>query len=537
MKKPNILYFIMDDFPLDDIGCYYGDGRVLTPNIDKLAQDATVFERAYCSSTVCTPSRYSHITGHYAGRNTDKKFLGENPVGDISKVNFNVVVNENIPSLTSILKDNGYQTGYSGKWHCGAPLESLGVPHFDADEDINTKECNDKIIAFQDIVQNQVKKTLKVDYAKSIAWGNIDELPLNKLKHHNLEWMTKGSLEMLDAFDDNNPFCLYMATSSFHGPLHHLSLLEADARYTWSGYDETLEEVAKKEREYIKNTLIENKMELNHHTVGALWSDYQFGKIIKRLEEKGVLDNTIIVFSADHGIEPGKGSCFEMGVRIPIIVKWADGFAKGERVNTAIQNVDLLPTLLGACKIDKPTNAVFDGVDIKKLLNGEVSRDSLYFEAGFNRAIIKGDMKYIALRYPKRVIDGLKSGENSKLPNCMDMPRQHQATITREFYKDAYEPDQLYDLKNDIYESKNLVNDANYQAEFNELKSELQAYLDSFSSHPYNLNDYSLQELDNYEELKSNPEVMGMDEIEWWSPKDTISIRERMDNILHNELY
>lgn len=267
--KPNILFFIMDDFPMDDIGSYCSNGRTMTPTIDALSAEGTQFDCAYSSSSVCTPTRYSYMTGHYAGRNADPVFLGDNVEGDVSKINFNVVVNENTPSLMSILKENGYQTGYSGKWHCGKPLGQIeGMPTFEFEESLDNEDVNNRVIAYQQAVQAELKKTLKVDYAKSIAWSNVDELPLKALRQHNLEWMTKGTLDILDSFEEGKPFCLYMATSTFHGPLQHKSLLEADPRYTWSGYDESLAS-AVPEREMIRDTLLEKGVELNHHTVGA----------------------------------------------------------------------------------------------------------------------------------------------------------------------------------------------------------------------------------------------------------------------------
>ncbi|MFD2672121.1 sulfatase family protein [Marinicrinis sediminis] len=529
-KQPNVLFLMMDDTQKDCLGCYQGGGEVLTPHLNALAAEGVRFERAYCSSTVCTPSRYTFMTGHYAGRNTDPVFLKDNPPGDMSNIHFNVVLNEQTPNLMSVLKDNGYQTGYVGKWHCGRSLADIGAPSFSADEDPRDPETDQKVRQLQRILQHELKCTLQVDHARSLVWGNVDEMPLDQLKAHHLEWMTQGALEVIDSLDADKPFALYMATSSFHGPSHDESL-DQDPCLTWSGYDPAMKSVGE-ERRAIKETLKARGMAIDHRRVGAYWTDLQFGKVMQRLEEKGLLDHTIIVYASDHNVEPGKASCYEFGTRIPLLIRWPDGFGKGQVSHDLVQNIDLVPTLLRTCGVEAPRDMVLDGKDIRSILNGEDRHDSLYFEMGFLRAVLKDDMKYIALRYPKSITEAVKAGSLHVLPNHLDMSEQHQPYVTMDVYRHALDSDQLYDLSQDPAEQHNLADDPAYAEKREELQLALQRYVGQFRLHPYDLKDREIFSLDAYDRAKSRLQARGLEPVPWWTQEDSEEARQRIPKVL-----
>ena len=117
--KPNILFILTDDQNPDTLGCF--GGKVLTPTLDKLCRDGVKFTRAYNSSSVCTPSRYTCLTGQYASRCTTERFLKLNPPGRQSNVGFNVQVEPGSWNVARVLRENGYWTGFVGKWHTGTP--------------------------------------------------------------------------------------------------------------------------------------------------------------------------------------------------------------------------------------------------------------------------------------------------------------------------------------------------------------------------------------------------------------------------------
>ncbi|MBO2944382.1 sulfatase-like hydrolase/transferase [Paenibacillus sp. F411] len=530
-RQPNILFLIMDDTQKDCLGCYKGKGQVLTPNIDAIAREGVRFERAYCSSTVCTPSRYSYLTGHYAGRNRHELFKRDNPDGEISKVNFNVAIDENVPNVLGLLNDAGYETGYVGKYHCGRKLGELNIPKLAADADPYDPAVDQQIRELQAELQAELKRTTGVKHARSIAWGNIDEMPVRRLRYHHLEWMTQGALELLDTFDKERPFFLYYATSSFHGPLHHDSLRLGDPCLTWSGSDPELAGL-KEERQQICEELEAAGLPINHQTVGAYWTDKEIGKVIAKLEQMGELDNTLIVYASDHNVEPGKASCYEFGTRIPLILRWPDGFGQGTVNHDYVQNIDLVPTLLEAAGVQPPSHMQLDGREIRGILEGEEKHRSLYFEMGFLRAVLMDEWKYISLRYPHRLTELAAKGELDKLPNHLDMPNQHQPYVTMDVFPHALDADQLYDLRNDPTEQCNLAAKPEHQQRLRILQMELNSYLATFPDHPYDLDDRRMFELPHFPALKQRLLERGLGPVSWWSEEDSERAKERMPYIL-----
>ena len=115
--KPNIIFFLVDDYDKPETSPY--GGKVLTPNLDRLAREGMLFNNAYVTSTVCTPSRYTMLTGRYAGSSHSDKFLSEFPLGNQSLPAFNVSLEEDNMNVGAVLAKNGYATGFVGKYHVG----------------------------------------------------------------------------------------------------------------------------------------------------------------------------------------------------------------------------------------------------------------------------------------------------------------------------------------------------------------------------------------------------------------------------------
>ena len=118
-ERPNVIFILTDDQNNDTIGCF--GGKVLTPNLDRLAREGVRLDRAYAVSSVCTPSRYTCLTGRYAGRCQSDRFLKQCPPDQPSNVGFNVQITPETPNLARALQQSGYTTGFVGKWHTGTP--------------------------------------------------------------------------------------------------------------------------------------------------------------------------------------------------------------------------------------------------------------------------------------------------------------------------------------------------------------------------------------------------------------------------------
>jgi arylsulfatase A-like enzyme len=121
--RPNIILFLTDDQDKHSIGAYGGNS--FTPNLDRMAQEGMVFHQAYVSSTVCTPSRYSFLTGRYAGRSYSRRYEDECPPGQQGFPSFNVELEENNMNVGAVLQRSGYATGYVGKFHVGPDIKRL----------------------------------------------------------------------------------------------------------------------------------------------------------------------------------------------------------------------------------------------------------------------------------------------------------------------------------------------------------------------------------------------------------------------------
>ena len=209
-SKPNIIFILTDDQNPDTLGCF--GGKVLTPTLDKLCRDGVKFTRAYNSSSVCTPSRYTCLTGQYASRCTTERFLKLNPPGRQSNVGFNVQVEPGSWNVARVLRENGYWTGFVGKWHTGTP-PLLPIP---SDANLRDPDVAAKLAENQARLCDYIKRA-GFDYAASVYRGNLADHKLDALIYHNMEWITKGALDFVEQAGDK-PFFLHLCTTLQHSP-------------------------------------------------------------------------------------------------------------------------------------------------------------------------------------------------------------------------------------------------------------------------------------------------------------------------------
>ena len=480
-KKPNIVCFIMDDTDFTNISCYGGD--IPTPNIDSIGKEGIIFTNFYCSSSVCTPSRYSYMSGRYAGRCSYVDFIKGNPKKDLHSVGWNVVLTENDPiSAGRILKEAGYSTAYIGKWHAGRPSNALNLPQFNENEDPFDENTNNKLINHQKILCDELKKSLGFDYASSIFWNNAEALPLKKLRHHNIDWLTYGAINFLENQNNEDPFFLYMATTTYHGPDQQRSFFK-DPRITPGGIVQDLSKVSSN-REKILEKLKESGLEKNHRTIGMVWTDEAIKSVIKKVKDMGELENTVFIFSVDHNTENGKASCYESGTRIPFMMKWPGRITPGSVTAAKAQNIDLVPTLLEIAGTQIPDNSKLDGKSLSPLFDDQKNKihNDLYFEFGFSRAVLCEEWKYIAVRYTKDLYEKMENNILEEAPNLLNLPNQGQCKINIHAFPNCLEADQLYNLSEDPREENNLAAQPEYQNILKEMKRLLKKYTSTFSN-------------------------------------------------------
>ncbi len=496
--KPNIIFFIADDMYPEMFNCLpQGKEKNLTPNIDRLAGEGVIMMNQYVVSPVCTPSRFNCLTGNYASRATNAAFQRKTAHEEGQTcIQWNSFITENDRILPHYLKELGYTTGMVGKNHVIEARGLAGFPDFNADPhdpEIVEKVENNYLKVEQAILN------CGFDYAGGIYHNNPNFIGVSGLAVQNLDWTTQAGVEFIEE-NHEQPFFLYFATTVPHGPNDADHSWNADPKITARGFLEEAPDVMPP-----RHTLPERTREAGlegWNKENVLWLDDALGALLQKLEEHDLMDNTIIFFFNDHG-QHAKGTLYQGGALNPSIIWKSGGFSCGSNCDVKVSNVDFAPTILEMAGASGP-DAGFDGRSFKSALDGKSleSRESLYFELGYARAVIKGKYKYYALRYPGYArnwtpeeraaeLDRYNAGRTFRnMPISNDDPgkafshlevvpggggAEHASYGKKPGY---FDPDQLYDLEADPDEMVNLAGDPNYQEILEELKTELQKYLD-----------------------------------------------------------
>lgn len=384
VKKPNIVFLLVDDLGWGDFGCY-GATFNETPNIDKLANQGMLFTNAYACSTVCSPSRAAILTGRYPARThlTDWISGHDFPNAKLSVPNWNMRIEHKRTTLAEALKEGGYSTSFFGKWHLMPENQDDFQQHYPTNHgfDIN-------------IGGNQWGMPKgKGKYFSPFQMPNLDD---GNPGDYLTDKLTDAALTYLDTIQKKDPFLLYFSYYTVHGPL--MSPKELEKKY-------------QKKAKGFKN---EKNEYLNPKRAGMVESlDISVGRIINRLNELGISDNTIIILTGDNGgnfdettagLKGYKGFSHEGGVREPFIVKWPGITRARTKSDEVIIGTDIYPTLLEMVNLPLKPNEHKDGLSIVSLLNGsakELNRDEIYWHyPHYHRtkpygAIRKGDFKLI----------------------------------------------------------------------------------------------------------------------------------------------
>ncbi len=488
VSRPNILFIVTDDQKRCEFN-YLPEGRGadgralnLTPTIDRLSSEGIILDRMYASSTVCTPSRYSVLTGEYPCRSTDRGFLNDmKAYGNQPNPHFNAHIEPGKANMGSVLKANGYFTGFVGKNHVlGDPTIKVPSikPYRKADP------FDPKTQAFLEGKQAAEVRSVRdngFDFAASIYAGNVPgHMPL-AMEAHNMDWITKGGLDFLDlAAKQEKPFYLHFCTTLNHGPGPAGHKYSADPRFTAGGVLKERLDVQPSRESIVERLEKAGIAPVGDHA-DALWLDDGIGAVVKRLEEMGVLDNTIIFYFNDHGMD-AKGALYEGGALTPAFV-WGKSLRGGHRTSQLLANIDFAPTIYELCGIPAAGRPKMDGRSFAGILKGsdEPIRDVVYLEIGSTRAVIKDGFKYIAWRiHPDREsnFDVPKEGEPRPLYHIASTRggRGLEKKIPGR-YPGYWDPDQLYDLRKDHDEQRNLAGDRKHAQRLEEMKRALSLHL------------------------------------------------------------
>ncbi len=357
MSKPNLLIIHTDEHNFRTLGCYrdlmtedqafvWGPGvKVDTPHIDSLARDGAICDSYYSSSPVCSPSRASFVSGLY-------------PIAtDVYKND--IPLKEGLITFAEVLKNQGYATSYLGKWHLGGEAKPGFAPEHKFGFEDNRYMWN----------RGHWKKLgLKEDGTPYIAARNNRGGPASRVdgadeKSFTTDWLTTRTLEIIER-DQNQPFCIMVSIPDPHGP--NTVRAPYDTMYKDMVFqnprtmDFPVEKMPKWHRVGDRNTARElNQRQMQRYFGMVKCIDDNVGRILADLEAGGLDQNTIVIFTADHGDLMGehrrhnKGMPYEGSAKIPFVIRWPEKIAPGKVVNTAYTTVDFGPTILGIMGIEE----------------------------------------------------------------------------------------------------------------------------------------------------------------------------------------
>ena len=346
--QPNIVFVLVDDMGWTDLGCC-GSAYYQTPNIDRLAAQGMRFTDAYSACTVCSPSRACILTGQYPARLhiTDWIAGHKRPFAKLSVPDWTQQLSPQLPNLARILKSAGYATACIGKWHLGPEACWPDRQGFD----LNVGGCD----------KGQPPSYFAPYKIPTLTEGPDGEFLSDRLTSEALTFMERNR---------NKPFFLYLPHYAVHTPIQ-----------------------AKKE--VVGKYKASQDKRAPHHNPGyaALVEsvDDSVGRLLQKLEALKLSDNTVVVFTSDNGgligctsnapLRAGKGSAYEGGVRVPLLIRWPGVTKSGSVSHVPVIGADCFPTLLAIAGAAVPAAHPVDGESLVPLLRGSgtLSRDALYW--------------------------------------------------------------------------------------------------------------------------------------------------------------
>lgn len=316
-EKPNILLIMLDDMGYSDLGCY--GGEIHTPNIDMLASQGVRFTQMH-NAARCCPSRASLLTGHYPHT------AGINGMG--------VNLSMNTPTIAEVLKENGYHTGMTGKWHL-----SQTKPVDNPAEQLQWLANRADYGPFSPLENYPSNRGFEEHWG--VIWGVVNffdpfslvhnETPIREVDDdfYMTDFITEKSIDLIDAYSkDDKPFFLYVAHTAPHWPLHARPEDIAKYKDTYTGGWDTIRQ-ARYKRMIELNLIDSNTYKLPENSSGKKWEDclekekesacmavhaamidrvdQGIGDIIRKLKETGQYDNTIIFILSDNGASYERG--------------------------------------------------------------------------------------------------------------------------------------------------------------------------------------------------------------------------------------
>lgn len=419
-SPPNIVCILVDDLGYGDLACQ-GAMDMRTPNIDQFKKDGLTLTNFYANCTVCSPSRAALLTGRYPDLVGVPGVIRQNEENNWGHLSQQAIL------LPNILKKNGYTSAIIGKWHLG--LESPNIP---------IERGFDYFKGFLGDMMDDYWNHRR----GGINWMRENENEIDP-EGHATDLFTNWAVDYLEAQKEGEPFYLYLAYNAPHFPIQPPQ--------------EWLDSVNEREPQLTEKRA-KNVAFIEH-------LDNGIGKVLKALQETGLDENTIIVFTSDNGgalryeqsnglLRGGKQDKYEGGIKVPAFIQWKGNIAAGTTCDKLALHMDLFPTFCEAAGVDL-THEIDGESLLSSIKDQEEGRSDRFVYWMRREGGTYGGQAYFAARY----------GDYKILQNT------------------PFEPIQYFNIGNDPYETTPLASD--HDITYDLLRKNLQAHIQKSGGVPW----------------------------------------------------
>lgn len=443
LDRPDIVVVLVDDLRWDELGCS-GHPFARTPNIDRVAREGMMFRNAFTTAPLCSPSRACLLTGQHVSRH-----------GILDNTNRSERSHE-LQTFPMALRKSGYRTAYVGKWHMG--------------NDDSARPGYDRWVSME---------------GQGTSFDPLLNVDGERLGHegHTTDVLNRYAADFVGAARaDNQPLCLYLA----HKALHPELVQRDDGSISDPGAARFLP--AKRHEELYRDDAVPRRLNVLDDLVGkpalqrtieglpalsratgtsdATVRDRQrmlaavdegLGQIFSALEKVGRLDNSIVVLTSDHGYWYGEHGlsverrlAYEEGIRIPLLVRYPKRIAAGQMHDAMALTIDLAPTMIEVAQAEALPGVTVDGRSLVPLFEGRTPAD---WRTAFR----------------------IEYNSDTVFPRVLNMGYRAIRTARWKYirYLDLDGMDELYDLRDDPYEMRNLIGDAEHASIIRDLGQQL----------------------------------------------------------------
>ena len=364
-QKPNVVFFLVDDLGWKDVGCY-GSSYYETPNMDRLAAQGMKFTQAYAASPVCSPTRASIMSGKNPARLHITNWIGGKQKGKLLPADYAHQLSLEEVTIAEALKEDGYATGFFGKWHLGDKSFFPEKQGFDINKGGHSKGHP---ASYFYPYKNRKHPSFDVP---GLEGGQEGEYLTDRLTDEALKYIDQHKKQ---------PFFLFLSHYAVHTPIQAMEKDIAHFKAKMQGVGDDEKKAFREEHQSF------TKLKQDDPVYAAMIKsvDESLGRVMGKLQKLGLSDNTIVIFMSDNGglstlkgrkwaptsnepLRSGKGWLYEGGIREPLIIKWPHKVKPGSVCDEPVISMDFYPTILDMCALPLKPEQHKDGLSLVPLL-------------------------------------------------------------------------------------------------------------------------------------------------------------------------